>query len=305
MFVFTKVAAVAVILAVALVSHRLLVRNYAAGSRVNPRAYELTAVGLSGGAAVVAGMVIISFYNSSASISRASLMFLVPIVAGIVYSAGVGLSTVIWPRSRARWREATLSRRAISTVVPRRYVNVLSISVASFVLVSVIGTVLSAGDGKTFGWGWNQSTGVFAPGRYFPIIGEDAGGGIVVNSMFPGWFITVPVAAGVGALLAFTCLAAWAIQHRPADENLSYADDAKARNVSTGRLFAVATGSIATSTGGLVALAGAGVSTALPEHWVGMIGSVVAWVGVALVLAAFCATLVGAAYAKRIVSHYA
>lgn len=288
------------LLIIALTTNRLVIDRANSTGYVTLRKYEFTAVTFSALLAVGIGLVTVLGMNSrDTALPTAALVFGAPILVGFVYSVGVVLSTLIWPRPRVRWRSANLVQRGLSTMLPRRHAALLCAAVIGFVVVSGFGILLAARDGETFGWGLNYGT--FARGHFFPLVGDSIYGGIVVNSMFPGWRITLPVAVGVSLLLATSYFALWTISHRPATNGSDIEDDLRARRTSAARLSGVTTGCILVSTSGLVALAGAGVSTALPEHFVGIIGEYAAWVGIVLSIVLSVLTVVVSFLAERLI----
>lgn len=209
--------------------------------------------------------------TTSVPVPAASYMLLVPLLAGVVYALASSAVVAAWPRASGPVRSAQVQSRVLAQLVTRADLLIHVAAVALFVVVAAVGAALSR-DGLTLAWGWNEGSGTFA--------------GIVVNSMFPGARITAPLAVALAVVLAATWFGVWLVVRRPSLVGAAHAEDLALRRISIRRTLGLSSASIIAVDGGLIALAGAGVSTAFPDEAVGHAGSVVGYAGFALVVAA-------------------
>lgn len=266
-WIVVLVTVAVVVAGAAVMRTRLLADGGASDVAVVLRRELIAAIAAVCVAAVWAVVFAVQNETTSVPVPAMSYLLLVPLLAGVVYALASSAVVVSWPRVSGPVRSAQLQSRVLAQLVTRADLLIHVAAVALFVVVTAGGAVLSR-DGLSLAWGWNEGSGTFV--------------GVVVNSMFPGARITAPLAVALAVVLAATWFGIWLVVRRPSLVGAVRAEDLALRRISIRRTLGLSSASIIAVDGGLIALAGAGVSTAFPDEAFGHAGSVVGYVGFAL-----------------------
>lgn len=223
------------------------------------------------GAALLGALFFTEQHNPRLPISGFVYLLAIPLLVALVH-AGFSLAFELsWPRARGQARRARLRARGMEDMLGRALIVVHAVAVLMFAAIVALGAALSS-DGETFAWGWNERSGEFL--------------GVVTNTTFPGERVALPLALVVIVLLAVTWLSALLALRRPDVVTTARAQDLALRRATAGRVIRVTTAALLVTNGGLTSLAGAAVSTAFRDTWIGNIGTGTAVLGLAIAASA-------------------